>query len=169
MPEPIPLAERIERQIVATLSAVAGVGTVFRYGQRACGDDADMEQAGAGDVIVYPEDEQLTTADATPFDYAEQRMPLLITWLVAYEDAPAVNLPTQRRRAQARLIAALAVDPQITEDATDEQLAVDSDIVGVLGPEYTEGLINASVRLSVLYRHPRSDPYTGDGITQQTE
>lgn len=163
MPESIPIAERIERQVLANVAAIDGLHGAYRWDSRAADKYVNL------DAIIAPDDETVITGAQGSIGVVIKTLPLIVLVKLVIDESSTENPSWTRRRWQAKLEQALTADEHLTETGTSERLAVDMRITAISGPELTEGLISAAVRLEIEYQHDRNDPYVGPGITEQTE
>lgn len=146
--ERLTLRERIERNIVATLAAISGIGTVERWDQR-------INTRAALSVVIRADDET-AVRDEQAYGTIMKYLPIDVAiTLVQDEDGTAITSQLINRWL-GYLEAALVADPQRT------LLAHDTDVVGTAAPDPTtdQSECVATLQIEIQYRHPKTDPYS---------
>ncbi len=146
--ERLTLRERIERNVLATLAAITGIGTVERW-------DARSNTRSALSVVIRADDET-AVRDEQPYGTIMKYLPLDVAITLAQDEDGSANTSAIINRWLGNLEAALIADPRRGE------LAHDTDVVGTVSPDSSDDQPEcvATLQIEIQYRHPKTDPYT---------
>lgn len=164
MAENLSVKERIERQVLANVGGISGIGTVERWS--ALGDQTRADLS----AVIYAEDESSDDAGQGGDSAVTQNAMLLAVEICHAADADDDNSSLVHNRWLAKLEQKLMADPGLVETGTSEQLALDVRKTGSSAPP---GMDNAPefytvLIVEIIYLSYRDDPYQGPGITTQT-
>ena len=162
MAEKLPVAERVERQLLANLASITGVNATYRW-------DEHGNKSGSGDGMIVM-DNATVEEDGDGPSTTLVRQQFQAGVMVSRDKDDSDVGAFVKNRFIARIKEKILADTELTEDATGERLALDIRFMGTPPPLKVAGKPRfwAIAAFEVAYIEDRSDPYTGPGVTERT-
>lgn len=167
MAESLSIRERIERVLVARITAITGIGTVERWSPAG-------NAGGHLSAVIYLDEE---SAEEGSTQTTHCTLPVRVELLIALARADAGDAMKVHNRWLGKIKAALLADRNLVESVTvglvttNTPLAVDVRYTGADEPHTGKGQPELFVVASfeVVYDEKTTDPYTAPGIALRTE
>lgn len=160
----IPIKERILRQLLATVEAVAMLGTARRWDARGT-TNAQSDQCT---INVSSETVEDVGVGNPPSKQCTMNVGCGVLLLPREDGTLASDSLVNRRQMQ--IETALLSNLTIVETGSNVRLAVWSEVIDRDAPVLEGGVVNCSVTLRAVYRHDGDNPAAyGTAIAQTTE
>lgn len=169
MPTPVPVNERILRQIRTDVAAISGIGTVVRFsstGRWWTGTEWLNGLQHLDAMVVFSGEQEIQQSLGNSAALVTMRMTVGVGVVIAPSEEVTTSTDSTLRDWISRVKTKVMTNHQITESG-GTRLAIETRVSNVPDVTTTEGQreTNALTFFEVDYMHPRNNPTVGPGIT----